>query len=343
MKRKTQLALTLATATLTVAGLLMAPQAEAKKKAKKMRTETSSYSYSSTTTTSGSAERLAAAANNRVEALEAQLRAMQYELKALRAQAGHGGSEEARVQELEQWMASVKAKPVAEDKNDSMVFFRGGFAYNDQVRNDLLTGNQFAGNYAGFGDGKTNQQGWYTGAGFDFSLTDDVWGMLDSTEVMAELMFEYKNFGKKKFSGVNSLSSTLQGNKDANNPLCTLIDLAAIGGQPALGPGNAGTANCNGVTVTQFTVSAAPKIKFMKGSNFRPWIIPVGLAIHVISPPSNGVTVLNPGAMFAAGAEYRIWKEIKVGMDARYHWTGYDADGVNTNGLTAGGYVGIGF
>jgi hypothetical protein len=81
----------------------------------------------------------------------------------------------------------------------------------------------------------------------------------------------------------------------------------------------------------------------MKGSAFRPWIAPVGLAIHVVSPPSNGVTVLNPGMMFAAGAEYKLWKEIYLGADARYHLTGHDADGVKTDGFTAGGYLGIGF
>ncbi len=328
-----------------MATVVVAPQAAAHSKAKKHSHRAMTYVAPS------SAERMAEAANNKVEALEAQLQAMQYELQALKAQKGSSVSsvEAEKVQELDQWMHSVKAKPVSsKDKNDSMVFFRGGFGYNDQVRNDLLTGNQFAGNYLGTGAGVTSQEGWYTGAGFDFSLTDDVWGMLNNTEVMAELMFEYKNFGKKTFSSTNPISGALQGSPDSNAPACTLINLAANGGTggPGVGLGNsaaAGTASCNSVTVTQFTLTAAPKIKFMKGSAFRPWIIPVGLGIHVISPPSNGVTVLNPGAMFAAGAEYTIWKEIKLGMDARYHWTGYDADGVNTNGLTAGGYLGIGF
>ncbi|TAL52101.1 MAG: porin family protein [Methylovulum sp.] len=289
------------------------------------------------------------AMNSKVEALEAQLQAMQYELQALRAESNRPSSnvDSAKVQELDQWMESVKSAPVQKKVvHDNMIFFRGGYAHNDQVRNDLLTGNQFAGNYLGFGDGKTDNDGWYTGAGFDFGLTDDVWGMMNNTEVMAELMFEYKNFDKKKFSGTNPISGALQGSPNANAPACTLINLAANGGTGGPGTGlsgAAGTASCNSVTVTQFTLTAAPKIKFMKGSKFRPWVIPVGLAVHVISPPSNGVTVLNPGAMFAAGAEYAIWKEIKVGMDARYHWTGYDADGVNTNGLTAGGYLGIGF
>jgi hypothetical protein len=335
MMNKSKLTLAVATATIAMAGAVAAPQAIAG------------------STAQHHAE--VAAMNSKVEALEAQLQMMQDEIQALRAESSRSGAvvsgaDSVKVQELDQWMAEMKSKPASgKDTNDSMVFFRGGFAYNDHSRDDLLTGYQFGGNVLTnvLQGGKTDQDGWYTGAGFDFSLSDDAWGMMESTEVMAELMFEYKNFGKKKFNNVaivGSLDSAPGGGavnpNPQNGPLCTLINFAS---HDELGKAPSGVANCNSVTVTQFTLTAAPKIKFMKGSKFRPWIIPVGLAIHVISPPSNGVTVLNPGAMFAAGAEYQIWKEIKVGMDARYHWTGYDADGVNTNGLTAGGYLGIGF
>jgi hypothetical protein len=47
--------------------------------------------------------------------------------------------------------------------------------------------------------------------------------------------------------------------------------------------------------------------------------------------------------MFGAGADYKLWKDIYVGADARYHWTASDLDGVKTDGYTAGGYLGIGF
>lgn len=332
MINKTKLVLGVATATLTMAGALVTQQAVAGSK------------------TQHHAE--VAAVSSKVEALEAQLQALQYELQTLRAEASRPAStsdaDSAKVQELEAWMQSVKSKPIGRDTDDSMVFFRGGFAHNDQVRNDLLTGNQFGGNVIPgvLGGGVADQNGWYAGAGFDFSLTNDVWGMMNSTEVMAELMFEYKNFDRKKFNNhpaiVGNGGPAVNPNPQ-NGPLCTLIQYASVDELGGIANNPAGSGNCNSVTVTQFTLTAAPKIKFMKGSKFRPWVIPVGLAIHVISPPSNGVTVLNPGAMFAAGAEYQIWKEIKVGLDARYHWTGYDADGVNTNGLTAGGYLGIGF
>ena len=91
------------------------------------------------------------------------------------------------------------------------------------------------------------------------------------------------------------------------------------------------------------TVSASPKIKFLKGSAFRPWLIPVGFELNVISPPSNAITVLTPGMVFGVGADYKIWKNLYVGADVRYHYAPGDVDGINVNTLNAGGYLGIGF
>ena len=99
----------------------------------------------------------------------------------------------------------------------------------------------------------------------------------------------------------------------------------------------------SGVNVSQFTLTASPKIKFFEGSRFRPWIIPAGLGIHVISPPSESITVLIPGVMFGIGADYRIWKNFFVGVDGRYHLTSGRTDGIKIDGMTAGGYLGIGF
>jgi hypothetical protein len=300
------------------------------------------------------AERMAEAANTKAEILETQLRAMQDEIASLRAQVSSTAPTTAvdsqKVQELDQWMTSVKSAPVeAHDHHDNTIFFRGGYARNDSKRNDLLTGNQFGGDAAPnvLGGGRTNKDGWYIGAGFDFSLTDDVWGAMDDTQVLAELMFEYKNFSAKKFNNAGAIVKPdgIAGvnPNPQNGPLCTLIQFASNDELGGVGINGAGNNSCNGVTVSQFSLTAAPKIKFMKGSDFRPWIIPIGLGIHVISPPSNGVTVLNPGMMFATGADYKLWKDIYVGVDVRYHLTGRSVDGVNTDGLTTGGYLGIGF
>ncbi len=306
MINKTKLVLGIAAATLTVAGTLVSTDAMAHaKKAKAHVVTESSSSYSSSTTSHS---------NAKMDALEAQLQNLQAEVLSLRAQANRPASsaEAAKVQELDQWMESVKSKPKHEKQaQENLIFFRGGYARNDVKRHDILTGD-----LSPVSDqGKTNQDGYYIGAGFDFGLTDNVWGLADKTDVMAELMFDYRSFGER-------------------NLAVTPLTAAAFG----VADSSKGT-----VAVSQFTLGASPKVKFMKGSAFRPWIIPLGLTVNVISPPSNGVTVLNPGMQFGTGAEYAIWKAIKIGADVRYNLTGRAVDGVNTNGLTAGGYLGIGF
>ena len=86
----------------------------------------------------------------------------------------------------------------------------------------------------------------------------------------------------------------------------------------------------------------APKIKFMEGSMFRPWIIPIGLDFHVISPPSNQTQYLDMGLQFGAGFEVQIWKAIKLGVDARYHVTSRMTN-TNNDYFQVGPYVGISF
>ncbi|MGJ0489294.1 porin family protein [Methylobacter sp.] len=295
---KTKLALGIATATLTMAGALVSPQAVAHSKA----------------------ERVAESANSRAEALEAQMnqmqqmmQSMQSELNRVKAESTRPSAESEKVQELDQWMTSVKSQPVeAKEHHDNTLFFRGGYAHADQARNGVSIQSDVVPIVA---QDQADTDAWYIGAGFDFNLTHDVWGMLDNTEVLAELMFEYKEF-----------AGNVAGNGIAQDPTALVA-----AGVP------------RSVTVNQLTLTAAPKIKFMEGSDFRPWVIPVGLGLHVISPPSESITVLNPGIMFGGGADYRIWKDIFIGADARYHLTGGAADGVNTDGFTAGGYLGIGF
>jgi hypothetical protein len=118
------------------------------------------------------------------------------------------------------------------------------------------------------------------------------------------------------------------------------------------------------IELSMLTISASPKIKFMEGSRIRPWIIPAGLDFHVISPPSDAATYLDLGVQFAAGIEFELIKGIKLGADARYHYTAGFTDpeprfqfntgatGVspltfnqdpNIDNWVVGGYLGIGF
>ena len=166
-----------------------------------------------------------------------------------------------------------------------MVFFRGGFAHSSQHHNGLT----FQSNVTPVGaQDRPDKNAWYFGAGFDWNLTKDAWGMAPT-------------------------------------------QLAG------------GALNPHRITTSQLSIYAPPKIKFREGSRFRPWIIPAGFGVHIISPPGKSGSFFIPDVVFAGGAEYRIWKDFYAGVDARYHVTGGKKDGVNVDDLTAGGYLGVGF
>ncbi|UJP05183.1 MAG: porin family protein [Nitrosomonas sp.] len=277
------------------------------------------------------------AAAQRVKELEARLQAMQSgmqamqnsmhlmqsELEKLKTQSTQVTQKIEHIEQAETTRETTRstasAAPVAsvEPERDgskvNMVFFRGGFAHSAQHRNGLVFHSDVV--PAGVQD-RPDKNAWYFGAGFDWNLTKNTWGYAPGTSVLAELMFEYKD-----------ISSHVQGNALANMPT------QLVGGG----------ANPHSVSVTQLSIYASPKIKFMEGSRFRPWLIPAGFGMHIISPPGESASFFIPGVVFGGGAEYRIWKEFYAGVDARYHITGGKKDGIDVDGLTAGGYLGIGF
>ncbi|MDD5227303.1 MAG: porin family protein [Methylococcales bacterium] len=254
--------------------------------------------------------------NEKVNALESQLQAVQAENRNLRAVVNrpHVDQDTAKVQELEAWANSVKAEGTTKGSKDNLVFFRGGYNHANNGRGGI-TGANAGGGLLGSKDlgvsgdplagaNPVPQDAWYFGAGFDWSLNDGLFGLAPKgTELFAELMFDYKEFQDR-----------------------IPIPLTS-----------------QGVTVSQFTLAASPKVKLFKGSDFRPWLIPAGLEINVISPPSSGVTYINPGIQFGAGADYKVWKDLYAGVDARYHLSLDANDGVRTDGVSAGGYLGFGF
>lgn len=188
----------------------------------------------------------------------------------------------------------------------NMVFFRGGGAFATSDRgNEVLTD---VGGTTTLNNGDT---GYYIGAGLDLVLSKDLWGMMSKTWVLGEIGVEYKRFDSKTAS---SATSTLTGVGAARQK----------------------------IEITQLTVSVSPKILFMEGSRFRPWVIPVGLDFHVISPPSGDITVLDVGAQFAVGVQYRVWKAVHLGVDGRFHLAAGETNTTNNFG-TVGGYVGIAF
>jgi opacity protein-like surface antigen len=303
MSKKIHTPCAIAAAALTLAGVVSAPEALARSKA----------------------ERVAEAASNKADALEAQLQAVQNELASLRAAVNAPRADSEKVQELDQWMQQTKSAPIKVETKDNLAFFRGGYNHMNRQRGGTLDPTDVPGvgsNRNGVVVGPIDDQdGWYFGAGFDFSINDDLFGLMDNTELAAELLVDYRQLAERKSNGLSPQETAV---------LASLgVDLPA--------------ANTQTATVNQLTLAASPKIKFLKGSKFRPWIIPIGLELNVISPPSDAITVLNPGMQFGAGADYNVWKNIYVGADARYHHSLDDLDGVDTDGVTAGGYIGFGF
>ncbi len=314
MINKTKLVLGIAAATLTVAGTLVSTDAMAHaKKAKAHVVTESSSSYSSSTTSHS---------NAKMDALEAQLQNLQAEVLSLRAQANRPASsaEAAKVQELDQWMESVKSKPKHEKHaQENMLYFRGGYAGNDS---SMIATTNGVGGSDGSGQlldtTKGNTGGWNFGAGIDFGLNENLFGLMDKTDLLGELDLNYVDLGSFT-SGLTPTIGTLSGNGSVL-------------------PGTS-------ASQSMLRISASPKIKFLHGSSLRPWVIPVGFTLNVISPPSqvNAITELKPAMNFGGGVDYNIWKSLTIGADVRYYLATSTLDGTNVNGFTAGGTLGFGF
>jgi hypothetical protein len=191
-----------------------------------------------------------------------------------------------------------------------MVFFKGGYVAMNSARG----GEAFTDVY-GLTGSNGGQSGWYAGAGLDLLLTKDAWGAMDKTWAVGEIGLQFNRLNSRY---VTSAAPTLVG--------------LATGGTPQSAK----------TQLTMMTINVSPKIKFMEDSLIRPWIIPVGLDFHVISPPSNQTQYLDLGLQFGAGAEMQVWKAFKLGVDARYHLA-FNMTNTTNNYFQVGPYVGISF
>lgn len=202
----------------------------------------------------------------------------------------------------------AEEKPLAEKK--SVIFFRGGYTeYAEEGRGfESFTDTHGT---LGLGTSNVGEEGWYVGAGVEHSISSNLLGLMPGTQLLGEIGLEYKRFGEERATVVVPSAE------------CALLTVNV---------GVPGVANCvvsGDVTITMFTVSASPKIKFLEGSIVRPWIIPAGLDFHVISPPSDAATVLDIGVQFAGGVELEPLPGIKLGVDGRYHYTANETNTQN--------------
>jgi opacity protein-like surface antigen len=197
---------------------------------------------------------------------------------------------------------------LAEEGTGNMVFFRGGFVgFNSNRGGEFFTDCGLA---SGTCSQNNDSTGWYVGAGLDLVLSKNMWGGMDKTWAVGEIGVQFNRIS----------SHTVTGG----------VTAATGSGGPAK------------TQLTSVTIDVAPKIKFMEGSAFRPWIIPVGLDIMVISPPSNQTQYLDVGVEFGVGVEYEVWKAFKLGLEGRYHLMANMTNTTNSYGQV-GPYVGISF
>ncbi|MBX3302149.1 MAG: hypothetical protein KF693_08030 [Nitrospira sp.] len=184
------------------------------------------------------------------------------------------------------------------------VFFRGGYGemLSDRAGELITDVHGVAGKNDGTG-------GYYIGGGAELMITKDLWGLVNGVALVGEIGLEFKRWASS----------------------------SVVNGEALVGDTTPAK-----VQMTMLTASVAPKVKFRQGTDFQPWIIPAGLDFHVISPTSSQINYLDIGVQFGGGAEYRVWKELWLGLDSRFHLASNQTNTVN-NFWTAGVYGAIGF
>jgi opacity protein-like surface antigen len=291
-----------------------------------------------------SAEPNVDALERRLLEMEREMRTLRAELKAMRdaepAQDRNQQALDARVAGVESALKPMETR-VAQVESAALikgnrVFFRGGWAnlVEDRANGAFTDMINVPGALAGVGlplAGIQNDSddGWYFGAGFDFLLSRDTLGLLPGVWTLAELSVEYRDLGGSEAHLIGPVAE------------CLLLNEVLAGGVP-------GAANCTNIRGRQnlmmLTVSASPKLKFMEGSKLRPWIIPAGFDVNVISPPSDSTNYIDVGVQFGAGLDYEIMPGITLGADVRYHWAAdmtdpdYEAPAISAAAAAAAGF-----
>ena len=202
------------------------------------------------------------------------------------------------------------------ESSTGQVFFRGAWASLDGDRGEEV----FTDTAAGLGTANANDgdTGYAVGAGLDLRLMgpDDMPSMPIDLATLGQIYVEYSEFSDQRV--VQTASALLAADE--------------ILPAPAL----------KKVSVSELQVAVAPKLLFNSEGTLRPWLIPVGLAFLVNSPPSDNASYLDIGLHFGGGIEVELGEAFAVGADVRYNLA-FERSDTDTSYLSAGGYVGINF
>ena len=157
----------------------------------------------------------------------------------------------------------------------------------------------------GAGNENDDDTGWAVAAGLDLNLGHKfLWG-----DLLGQIFVEFSEFSNKRVVQLTS---------------------AALGAPTT-----------SRVSVTQLTIVIAPKVAW-EFDRIRPWIIPVGMAFILNSPPSDDTTYADVGLHFGGGVEYMVFAPLSLGVDVRYT-LGFEQADTETDYLSVGGYLGVNF
>jgi hypothetical protein len=191
----------------------------------------------------------------------------------------------------------------------NQVFFRGGYAALNNDRGDEVFTDTLGETADILGTRSVNdgRDGWYGGAGLNLALIND----LGPGTLLGEIMVEYAQFSREEVLKTSTA-------------LLNIIEKKKI-------------------PVSELAVRIGPKYRLeLANGKIRPWIIPVGIAFLVNSPPSDDVTYLDIGAHVGVGLDIVVAGPFSFGIDGRYTFGANQSD-TNTSYGTVGGYIGINF
>lgn len=188
---------------------------------------------------------------------------------------------------------------------DGQVFYRYGFSSLSTDR-----GGETYTDTLGTSTKNNDKNGHGLGAGLDLNLMNCP--LFPSNTVAGEIFVDYNKFSDKTVT--NAIGAVVT----AAQPKTTKI------------------------AVSELAVVVAPKYRFGGLGKFRPWIVPIGLAFMVNSPPSNTTSYLDVGYHVGAGAEYQVVKELSLGVDYRYT-AGNGDPGLKVKYSSFGTYLAINF
>ena len=201
------------------------------------------------------------------------------------------------------FLAAFAVEAAAEETLTNQVFFRG--AYSSLV--DGRGGEVFTD--TGAANGTNGEKGGFSIAtGVNLGLTESE--ALNGFTLIGEVFMEYSRFSAER---VRQTTSALLG----------------------------GTANSD-VHVSVMNVAVSPKARFDGFGPVRPFIIPVGVAFLVNSPPSNDSTYLDLGLLFAGGIDLLVIDQLSLGVDFRYTMA-FDETNTENSYFSVGSYAGINF